>query len=500
MTVEKKRNTATIIVIAISIMVLLLLGQTLKNNVAEIENILGNYRNQVNQKAEVLLQIHRDFGYGGFIHHFKNLVLRQDPEYITLSEASLENTYESIERYRMLDISDDEILAMNKFRDTVKEYDNNFKKAVTNISMGSSPAEIDNVVKVNDAKAFAALKTLADIIDERGKGFERYMVNHVEEIHVLILSWFIFVFAVFIFTGMYFMFVSIRMDKMLGEIKAIFTASPDAIVVSDITGSIREVNQRACELFGYSYSEFMLKEIEDLVPADKREIHVEHRQKFQQTIAVRTLGSSTSGAGLSGLRKDGSVFPAEIAISTFQSGDKRLCISIARDITSRIDLERKASTDHLTSLSNRECIDEILHREVERARRYRNKLSVIMMDIDHFKAINDTYGHQQGDQSLVQFGKYLISRTRGTDIVGRWGGEEFCVICPGTGVGGAVDLAENIRSHLQDEIPDKTGVCFTISSGVAEYDLEIDDEHKLLKKADDALYEAKKSGRNRTVA
>jgi diguanylate cyclase (GGDEF)-like protein len=226
------------------------------------------------------------------------------------------------------------------------------------------------------------------------------------------------------------------------------------------------------------------------------EMHKHQREKFQEANSVRYMDKLNSE--LLGLEKNGSIFSAEITISTYSSGDKRACISITRDKTSRNELEKKLLTDPLTSLSNRKHINKVLREEIERARRHKHKFSVVMMDIDNFKLVNDTYGHQKGDQALVLFSEYLLARIRKIDTAGRWGGEEFCILCPETDLNGTIELVENIRKGLGQAIKKKSGNNFTISSGVAEYDIDSDDEYSLLKRADDALYKAKNSGRNRT--
>jgi diguanylate cyclase (GGDEF)-like protein len=159
-------------------------------------------------------------------------------------------------------------------------------------------------------------------------------------------------------------------------------------------------------------------------------------------------------------------------------------------------LEGLVITDALTSLYNRRYIESCADQEIERTKRYGTGFSVIMLDIDHFKKINDTYGHQVGDDTLRFMGKTLEKNTRTTDITGRWGGEEFIILCPNLDIGEATELAEKIRTQVE-KVEIIKGVSLTLSCGVSVYRNE-EDFFDTLKRADDSLYLAKNNGRNCT--
>ncbi|WP_144395135.1 GGDEF domain-containing protein [Pleionea sediminis] len=161
-------------------------------------------------------------------------------------------------------------------------------------------------------------------------------------------------------------------------------------------------------------------------------------------------------------------------------------------------LEVKSITDPLTGLFNRYKLKEILEREVSRCMRSGAKLSVILVDLDHFKSINDTFGHIVGDKVLQQTAEVLKRSLRSYDHLARWGGEEFVVVCPESPLLAAKQVAEKLRTQLLDtEFPQLNRV--TASFGIAEYISEesIDD---LISRADKGLYCAKETGRNRVVA
>lgn len=160
-------------------------------------------------------------------------------------------------------------------------------------------------------------------------------------------------------------------------------------------------------------------------------------------------------------------------------------------------LEKLSVTDHLTKLFNRLKIDEVVQDELNRSRRYDHMLSVILLDIDHFKKINDSFGHQTGDRVLVKVAETLSQRVRDVDIIGRWGGEEFLVVCPETGLDGALSLAEVLRTGIESQSFHEAGKV-TCSFGVAALEAE-DSYYSFVKRADEALYQAKEAGRNRVV-
>jgi len=169
-------------------------------------------------------------------------------------------------------------------------------------------------------------------------------------------------------------------------------------------------------------------------------------------------------------------------------------------------LRKIATTDGLTGLYNRRHLEERLGNEVQRALRYNNPLSCIMFDIDHFKNINDTYGHDAGDEVLVTIASLAHQVCRETDIVARYGGEEFVLLLPNTERNAAFAVAEKLRTSIAEKhvyLSDNTAISVTASFGVAELaqtaEAKSSDFMSLISAADGALYSAKRTGRNRTV-
>ena len=183
-----------------------------------------------------------------------------------------------------------------------------------------------------------------------------------------------------------------------------------------------------------------------------------------------------------------------------------LSLQTTMDVMRMSLLEREVVTDPLTGAYNRRYLDRRLNEEVLIERRYGRPLSVLMLDIDNFKQINDTYGHQAGDQVLTALSSIVAEAIRETDILARYGGEEFLVIAPQTLIAGATELAERLRRDIEVHpftFSEGTNrlrqINITISIGVAGLGNGIDSTEKLVRTADAGLYRAKQEGRNRVV-
>lgn len=158
------------------------------------------------------------------------------------------------------------------------------------------------------------------------------------------------------------------------------------------------------------------------------------------------------------------------------------------------ELKRQASHDSLTGLPNRRKFENLLLYEIGRADRYHRHAAVILLDVDHFKAVNDHFGHSAGDEVLRKLGKTLQTHMRGSDVAARWGGEEFIVLLPETSLDGARQAAEILRQTIADRQFPVVGQV-TVSLGVSAYHPD-DNPYSLIRRADKALYQAKEAGRN----
>lgn len=236
---------------------------------------------------------------------------------------------------------------------------------------------------------------------------------------------------------------------------------------------------------------------------------------FPKEIAEKMIADDRHSLALGRVMLEEDVPGADGVIRSYQThkfaiprqGMSPLLGGIAIDITERKHAERElqtlnarleilATTDQLSGLANRRSINDKLHYEIGLLKRYGNIFSVILMDIDHFKSINDNYGHQAGDRVISQLGGLLNGNVRAIDSAGRWGGEEFLIVCPGTDQTGAIDLAEMMRQRVeQHDFGLPTGVTASFGVAVSKPGHSVDD---LMKSVDDALYQAKTT-RNRVI-
>ncbi|OGI54573.1 MAG: hypothetical protein A3D32_00345 [Candidatus Muproteobacteria bacterium RIFCSPHIGHO2_02_FULL_60_13] len=184
-----------------------------------------------------------------------------------------------------------------------------------------------------------------------------------------------------------------------------------------------------------------------------------------------------------------------------------LSLETSGNVRRLIAFEQESITDPLTGIYNRRYLERRLADEIARANRYGMPLSVLLTDIDHFKRVNDIYGHQVGDLVLEGMAQLIVNTLRTTDIVARYGGEEIMVIAPSTPVKTAIDLAERLRKVVENatfEVPveldrDISALGVTVSIGVACFSQHTKDMQDLIQNADKALYRAKSEGRNRVV-
>jgi len=235
-----------------------------------------------------------------------------------------------------------------------------------------------------------------------------------------------------------------------------------------------------------------------VIPSDAVSRHHAEIEREGSEIIVRDLGS-TNGTFIN----DGIERTNECRLrrgDQIRIGETVLKYLSGGDIESQYHavVSTMALTDGLTSLANRKHLDSMMAEEMSRARRHARALSALMIDIDHFKRVNDVFGHITGDQVLKRLGASLKQRLRPSDKVGRYGGEEFCAILPETGKAEAAFLAESLRAQIASEsfVEDGKKIAVTVSIGVAALTSEAH-YMELYRAADRRLYRAKQLGRNR---
>jgi len=285
------------------------------------------------------------------------------------------------------------------------------------------------------------------------------------------------------------------------RIRAVTNSVADAIITIDERGVIDTVNPAAEKLFGYTARELLGKNISMLMPEPERNNHNEFIARYLHTGDTKILGMTRE---LAGQRKDDSVFPMEVAISEMKMDDSHYFIGIMRDITERKEhiaqLEYQALHDSLTGLPNRTLLADRLDQAIRTANRERKQLALIIMDLDHFKEINDSLGHENGDRVLQDVAHRMKKVLRNSDTVARLGGDEFAVLLPSTDVERASQLSAKLLYVLEQPF-ELDGHTFLMgaSIGISLFPDHGSDVNTLMRRADVAMYVAKRSRRGYAV-
>ncbi len=284
--------------------------------------------------------------------------------------------------------------------------------------------------------------------------------------------------------------------------KGILDASDIAVIATDRYGIILQANKGAKELFFYLNSEIIGLSVSLLVPPHYRAFHEQAVLQFvlsdQNEIRMGKRGEIT------GYRKDGTFFPAEASISKFKNEhDEWIIVVTLMDISGRKRAEEeltwRATHDHLTSLPNRALIKDRLINALTRTRRSGQSTALLFIDLDKFKLVNDTYGHEAGDQLLIKVAKTLSEHVRPGDTVGRLGGDEFVILCENINEKNTLfQLAERINDALRTPlILDGKEIVTTASIGLAMGHGSTHSAEDLLRESDTAMYASKQQGRDR---
>ena len=290
-------------------------------------------------------------------------------------------------------------------------------------------------------------------------------------------------------------------EDSANQFKAMSRASHDALIIIDSEDNISLWNPAAEKMFDYSEAEMKMNKMHDVITleSDRRKAY-EGLSEFKHTGEGHIIGRVRE---VTARKKDGSLFPAELSVASFPVKEKWYAVGSIRDVTERKayenQLTRLATTDSLTNLYNRRHFLAVSEMELSRTKRYKKDLTALMLDIDHFKSVNDTYGHYIGDVVLKSVADSLKNTVRTSDITGRLGGEEFAILLPETDMESAKVIAERIRMEIsRKRFPENEALAVTISIGLTEFKpgRSVSD---MLKMADQALYQAKQEGRNRVV-
>ncbi len=271
----------------------------------------------------------------------------------------------------------------------------------------------------------------------------------------------------------------------------IFENSMDAILLTAPDGKIYRANPAACDLFQMSE--------EEICKAGRMGVVDTKDPRLLPALKERAEKGKLRSE-LNFIKKNKEVFPADVSSAIFMDDEGRAwTVLIIRDISAHKMLEDKESfayIDYLTEIYNRRALIDNLQNEMARTARENTSLSLLMVDIDHFKDINDKLGHLCGDFVLQKFAKCLSENIRKYDTVGRYGGEEFMIVLPHTNIEQAKIVAERIRSSIEKKMFEDMHI--TISGGLKQYNNE--DLAEFVHQADLNLYQAKGTGKNKVIS
>jgi diguanylate cyclase (GGDEF)-like protein/PAS domain S-box-containing protein len=282
------------------------------------------------------------------------------------------------------------------------------------------------------------------------------------------------------------------------RLRTLIENAPEEFYAYDIKGKIKDFNDAVCNDLGYSRDELKNTNIFDF------EVSPTAKKLISNVWPSLETGASYSVNGVH-VCKNGNEYPVEVNMTCIVDNGERYIFALARDITEnenlKTHLSKLAMMDELTDLYNRRAFLSYFDKELSRAKRNNEDVSILMIDIDFFKKINDKYGHHVGDITLKHFSDVAKRTIRNEDIIGRFGGEEFSVLLPNTAINTAGILAERLRKAMENTFVehDDQKINFTVSIGIATFDDKDINSDALMKNADSALYNAKENGRNRVM-
>ncbi len=461
-----------------------------------IQSAWLTHSKQLKQQSLVIGNLTKEFGYSGFIHHFKNYVLRRDDAYLNSANRSMTNTLLLIDDLKTLYTDPGQLADLTELEQVALQYQKKMLwiQANPELSQQLSPTELDQEVYVDDSAATLALRSLfsnnqANIQQATEESKDLYRILAFKS-----LLW-LFTLSLLYWASVGYLLQRKKNIHIYSEhLSAINDLSPSAMVLFDAQGRVLSANLKFKKMFAIEPKVKLSNlVIEDFIPEQYRTGHKNHREKFMQS--NRTSAMDSRPGEFFGKRLNGEEFPAEIAIAPIGDLPDRKVMAIIHDKSREVLLAEQANTDYLTKVSNRKFAEEQLANELYRFNRYHDPLSIFLIDIDHFKQINDSHGHSAGDQILISVVNIIEKNLRQTDILARWGGDEFLVVLPNTPLVQAKELAEKLLLLTRNSFK-TTDIPVTLSIGLA--DAKAGQSAKsLLKTADAALYIAKDNGRNR---
>lgn len=483
-------------------------------------------------KADLAVKLRSALGYGGFIHNFKNAVLRGDDKYLTEALSCLKKANELIALYRHKGLTSAEQISLEDIARTLNSYHQEITTIRQLISQNAEPQYIDQQVRIDDTSALRGLAVLdREIVVQIEQSADNVTttLNFVSQL-INWLSWFTIIFTTsFIIAAILLMrkrlmlpiteliktmkilaegnfniqlFATDR-DNEIGEmaraldtfrsnalkhrdseaqVKAVINTAVHAIVTTNDRGMIVAFNPAALAIFDYDLDDILGRNIKLLMPKAHKAFTDSEQGKVYEEEALRANGIH---------------FPIELSVNEMMVGDKLMYTTVIHDITARkaaeAEIRKLAMTDPLTGVANRNQFELRIEEAINLAERTNRSVGLLLLDLNKFKPVNDTYGHQVGDQLLKEVAKRMVEASRQTDTVARLGGDEFAIIFNHLDTPECIDVPfDRVVSELsRPYVVNDMLLDVSASMGVSMYPQDDTNIDELLRKADLAMYKNK---------
>ncbi|AZR82827.1 diguanylate cyclase [Thiomicrospira sp. S5] len=471
-------------------------------------------------KDKLYFDLYRESGYGGFIHHFKNTVLRNDEVPLKLLSDNYQAITQNLTALQNMATSPEEKRLIRQIEETFQEYWEKLPILEQAVRENWSAEKTDRLVKVSERAALQALDELVKVNQQLfNASFDKNqaLIDNVRFYQTLSLTVLLLLSLLLLLflkrkAGLVKKVQSLQKEILCYEnlYEGTLDSMVDACIITDATGIIENFNEITLQTFGYESHELMGQRIEILIPEGE---HKQHHADYMKSASMRKK-VLFKGRELKAQKKDGSEISVEITVTPLSVNGQLKFVGIIHDITDRmklmeqlgavlLQLRNEATKDYLTGLMNRKAFFEHAEKVWSLAKRNHEPLCMLMLDIDLFKEINDTYGHNSGDRVLKGLAELFEHECRKEDLICRYGGEEFLILLESQPAKGAMEFANRIRQAVEVaemDIGEGVKIQITVSIGLVAVECdEIPSMEEMISLADKLLYQAKTNGRNQVA-
>lgn len=456
------------------------------------ERELHNYL----ERSDQLTNIVKEFGYGGFIDNFRQFIITKNIEHLDKAIFSLDVIEERLDIIQQL--SDDE-----EFTDVVALVNNStteYQRIALSLkrnmaySATMSYAILQRRITVQDADVIAAIKRLL-VLNEQQLQNVRLKTEELKKAHdTKLVYWGMGASLLYVIGVFFLLFFQRSYKRAFSQLRCINDNSPVATLLFDHKRKVLQVNRAFCKIFGLKNDGYLSKiNLEVLLPG----VFERAMKEFQHSgnnAADEQDERKAMTIRVKAFELGGDPVPVKLSLSFLELDGRQVVFAIIEDKSKEIALKEKAQTDPLTQVYNRGYAEDLISAEIRRSKRSQHPFSILLVDVDYFKQVNDNLGHSAGDKRLLDIVHLLETSLREIDIIARWGGDEFLVLLPNTSLRDAGTIAKKLVLLTRERFKNNK-VQTTVSIGAAEASHD-DTQVNLINKADEALYETKLKGRD----